>query len=165
MPTIIADPLGVVVADDNRDHAESLASVITFWGHDSYVCLRPEKVLEDCLKYWPDLLLLDIGFPRRRDGLGVAKVVKRHSGTKQIVVAAISGFGDHITINEALDAGFDHYFVKPVDLDTLSSLLRCLHQKPIVAPGLQDIEHTHLMNKLGGITLSKVRIAKSGELE
>ena len=135
MSSLMSDPLGVVVADDNKDHAESLASVITLWGHDAYVCLKPQRVLEDCLKYWPDVLLLDIGFPLRSDGLGVAKVVKKHSGTKKTIVVAISGFSDDVTIQQAMEAGFDHYFVKPVDLDKLSSLLKCLHQKTTITAG------------------------------
>ena len=58
-------PLSVAIADDNRDNAESLATLVTLWGHDAYVYIESDSVMEFYAKFWPDVLLLDIGFPSR----------------------------------------------------------------------------------------------------
>jgi len=125
-------PLSVVIADDNRDHAESLAYVITLWGHDTYVCLEPDVALGYYTKFWPDVFLLDIGFPLRSDGLKVAREAKKLAKKKDSLIIAITGFSDEETQAQAKEAGFDHYLVKPIDLEKLHGLFRELHQQRAV---------------------------------
>ena len=112
-------PLSIVIADDNVEHAESLAMVITLWGHDVNVCKSHEKTVDCCLKYWPDVVLLDIGFPLRSDGFSVAKQIREFPKLKEATIIAVTCFGDKETRDLAKEAGFDHYMVKPVDLDEL----------------------------------------------
>ena len=121
-------PLRVAIADDNRDSAESLATLVTLWGHDAYVYLESESVLEFYVKFWPNVLLLDIGFPTRLEGLAVAKKVRQMNKTKVSTIIAITGYSDNQTKVLAKEAGFDHYFVKPIDLDKLKTLLEQLHR-------------------------------------
>ncbi|MFT3883611.1 MAG: hypothetical protein QM703_28680 [Gemmatales bacterium] len=66
-------PLSILIADDSADHAESLANLVTIWGHDAFVCLDPNVALAYYEKFWPDIMLLDIGFSLRSDGLAVAR--------------------------------------------------------------------------------------------
>jgi DNA-binding response OmpR family regulator len=122
-------PLSVAIADDNRDHAESLASLVTLWGHDAYVYLEPDTVMEFYQKFWPDVMLLDIGFPLRSDGLAVARKARQLTQTKVSTIIAITGFDDEETKLQAKEAGFDHFFVKPIDLDRLQTLLSTLHKQ------------------------------------
>lgn len=122
-------PLIVAIADDNRDNAESLATLVTLWGHDVYVYMESESVLEFYAKFWPDVLLLDIGFPTRNEGLAVAKKIRQMNKTKVPTIIAITGYSDNQTQVLAKEAGFDHYFVKPIDLDKLKTLLEQLHRE------------------------------------
>ncbi len=121
-------PLSIVIADDNRDHAESLADVITLWGHHAFVCLDPAVALGYYEKFWPDVMLLDIGFPLRSDGLAVARAARKLTRAKVSTIIAITGFDDEETQHQAMDAGFDHYLVKPIDLDRLQKLLTEIHR-------------------------------------
>jgi DNA-binding response OmpR family regulator len=116
-------PLSILIADDNRDQAESLADVVTLWGHDAYVCLDTQVAFGYYYKFWPDVMLLDIGFPLRSDGLGLASQIKKLSKTKETTVIAITGFDDDETRELAMQSGFDHYFIKPMNLETLKNLL------------------------------------------
>lgn len=123
-------PLSIVVADDNSDAAHSMADVLTLWGHDAFVCLDPQIALGYYTKFWPDVMLLDIGFPLRIDGLNVAREVKKLAKTKDTVLIAVTGFNDDETKQLAHEAGFDHYLVKPIDLQRLEMLLtEIVHQQ------------------------------------
>ncbi len=112
-----------------RDHAESLANLVTLWGHDAYVYLEPDTALEFYQKFWPDVMLLDIGFPLRSDGLALARKARQLTNAKVSTIIAITGFDDEETKSQAKEAGFDHFFVKPIDLDRLQALLGALHKQ------------------------------------
>ena len=57
------EPLTVTIADDNKDHAESLGSLVTLWGYEAHTYLDIDSALEFCQRHTPDVLLLDLGFP------------------------------------------------------------------------------------------------------
>jgi DNA-binding response OmpR family regulator len=122
-------PLSVVIADDNRDHAESLATLVTLWGHEVYVCLETESALDFYQRFWPDVMLLDIGLPLRSDGLALAKKARQLTQYKISTIIAVTGFADDETMSLAKEAGFDYFFVKPIDHDRLETLLNMLHQQ------------------------------------
>src|SRR4051812_41759604 len=105
-------PLCTVIADDNADHANSLAAVVEVWGHFTHVVQDARQALAVCGEYRPDVLLLDIGFPLRGDGMAVSRDIRRLRPKGDLVIAAITGFDDPVTREEAAAAGFDHYFVK-----------------------------------------------------
>ncbi|MFT3880719.1 MAG: response regulator [Gemmatales bacterium] len=121
--------LSVLIADGNKDHAESLALLVTAWGYDVYVCLEPEAALDFYCKFWPDVMLLDIGFPRRSDGLALVTEAKKLIRTKITTFIAITGHSDDQTRAMAKEAGFYLYLVKPVDLDQLQAILEVLHKE------------------------------------
>lgn len=127
-PTV---PLSILIADDNVDHAHSLAHVLSLWGHDTFVCVDPSVALGYYEKFWPDVMLLDIGFPLRSDGLTVAREARKLTRSKISTIIAVTGFSDDETQSQAKEAGFDHYFVKPIDLDKLQSLLAQIHQEAV----------------------------------
>lgn len=121
--------LKIIVADDNKDNAESLAEVLQLWGHETHVCSDSRSALELYRKTKPDVMLLDIGFPLRTDGLQVARDAVLLNLSKQAVLVAITGHDDDETKEQALEVGFDHYFVKPVNLQKLEALLMTLAGK------------------------------------
>lgn len=112
-------PLNIVVADDNKDAAESLAEVVTLWGHTAHTCLRPELTLECCRLNEPDVLLLDIRFPLRTDGLQIAHKAKRMCDA---MIIGMSGFVDDEIRVQAEHAGFNHVYTKPLNLKHLRGL-------------------------------------------
>lgn len=115
--------LSIIIADDNRDNAESIATLLQLWGHTTHVCRDPLAALGHYMKIMPDVMLLDIGFPLRSDGLKVARQAKQLDSQKSAIIIAVTGHSDDETRDLAKDAGFDHYFVKPVDLERLKQLL------------------------------------------
>ena len=115
--------LRVVVVDDNVDGAESLAALIGLLGHQTVVAHTGPAGLEAARTARPDLVLLDIGLPGM-DGYEVARRLRADPATCGLVLAAVSGYGREQDTARARDAGFDHHFVKPLELAALQSLLR-----------------------------------------
>ncbi|MFT3883317.1 MAG: response regulator [Gemmatales bacterium] len=123
----------IAIADDNKDHAYSLATLIREWGHDAHVFLDAHATLTFCERHSPDVLLLDVGFPLRTDGLAAAKKARMLLQPDPVTIIAITGFDDEATRTQAKDAGFDHFLVKPIDLDKLRSLLTEAQSTPQTA--------------------------------
>jgi CheY-like chemotaxis protein len=110
----------VLVVDDNRDAADSLAALLDIEGHEVKAMYTAEAALEEFELLKPDLVLLDIGLPRI-SGYEVARRIKLSH--PQLSVVALSGYGRPEDKQQALAAGFDAHLVKPVDFDTLKELM------------------------------------------
>jgi PAS domain S-box-containing protein len=118
-----APPLRVLVADDNRDAADSLALLLSLDGHTVRIARDGREALLLAESQRPEVALLDIGMPGL-DGYELARRLRadpRHAGVRLI---ALTGWGQDEDRRRALDAGFDHHLTKPVDLDDLARLLR-----------------------------------------
>jgi CheY-like chemotaxis protein len=117
--------LRILVVDDNQDGADSLARVIRLWGHDVHTAYD-ESAVDLATSLRPDVILLDIAMPRM-DGHHVARRIRERTPADAPLIIAITGFHDETARQRALDAGFDDYLIKPVDLTTLGKLL--LHKQ------------------------------------
>ncbi|MCL4183369.1 MAG: response regulator [Burkholderiaceae bacterium] len=104
----------ILIADDNRDAAESLAALLQLEGHEVIVAFDGEEALAACQRARPDICLLDLGMPRR-SGNEVAHAIRQMSASYQPVLIAVTGWGQERDKSEALGAGFDHHVTKPVD--------------------------------------------------
>lgn len=113
--------LRILVVDDNRDAADSLALVCQSEGHETHTCYGSHDALAAASSFQPDVALLDIGLPEM-DGYQLA-VHLRAKGQKSPVLIAITGYGQAEDRLKAQAAGFDHHFVKPVDINALLDLL------------------------------------------
>ena len=82
--------------------------------------------MEIAHKFQPDLVLLDIGLPTM-NGYEVAQAFRKDERLRNTVLIAISGYGQEQDRVRAQKAGFDHHLVKPVEFDSLLSLLEKLH--------------------------------------
>jgi len=107
-------PHRVLVADDNRDAAESLAEVLRMEGHDVTLAFDGESALREFKRVAPEIALLDIGMPLM-SGNEVARAVRSLPGGDAAVLVAITGWGQQRDLAAAKDAGFDFHFTKPVD--------------------------------------------------
>ncbi len=113
--------LQVLVVDDNVDTAEGMARLLTLSGHSVGIATSGPDAIEAARRVCPYAVLLDIGLPGM-DGYEVAKVLRQLLGPDDLIIA-VSGYGDQESRRRTKEAGFDHHFVKPVDYDTLLSLL------------------------------------------
>jgi PAS domain S-box-containing protein len=115
--------LKVLVADDNRDAADSLAMVLEMNGHEVLVAHTGEQALKIARQVLPQAMILDIGMPDMT-GYEVAREIRRECFGARILLLAITGWGQREDKERAIEAGFDHHLTKPVDVDQVEKLLR-----------------------------------------
>jgi CheY-like chemotaxis protein len=112
----------ILVADDNRDAAESLAMLLEMAGHEVRVAHLGRAALSLAQVFRPDTALLDIGMPDM-SGYEVAESLRREPWAANIRLIALTGWGQDSDRRRALEAGFDHHLIKPVDPDKLAALI------------------------------------------
>jgi two-component system CheB/CheR fusion protein len=108
----------VVIADDNRDGAESLSMVLELAGHEVHVAHSGSEALQIATAMRPDVAVLDIGMPEL-SGYEVAKQIRRQPWGADVILIALTGWGQETDKKLAEAAGFDHHCTKPVDADEL----------------------------------------------
>lgn len=120
----VAGARRVLVVDDHKDSALSLARVLRHWGYDVRVAHDGPSAIEEVANQPFDLVLLDIGLPGM-DGYQVAGHLRELSGagSQGPVIVALTGYGQEEDLRRAWSAGFDLHMVKPVSLDDLRQLL------------------------------------------
>jgi CheY-like chemotaxis protein len=121
----LTDPpllLRVLVADDNRDAADSLAALVRLWGHEACVAYDGVTALKLVDSNPPDVVLADLAMPTL-DGRKLAQHMRASAGGSYFTLVAVTGFADDRQRNLALAAGFDHYLVKPVEPADVQCLL------------------------------------------
>ena len=123
----------ILIADDNRDAAESLSMLLELAGHEVRVAHLGRAALSLAQTFRPDTALLDIGMPDL-SGYEVAQDLRREPWGPNIQLIAMTGWGQESDRQRALAAGFDLHLIKPIDLDVLESLisnnLRTIAQPP-----------------------------------
>jgi PAS domain S-box-containing protein len=110
----------VMIVDDNRDAADSLAMLLQFEGRRTLCAYSGEEALQQFAAFRPQLVLLDIGLPGI-DGYEVARRLKAVIPSMRVI--ALSGYGQVEDRQRSAAAGFDAHLVKPVDLDALKLAL------------------------------------------
>jgi CheY-like chemotaxis protein len=120
-----ADTRRILVVDDNRDAAESLAMLLSVTGHDTHVVHDGAAALEAVATHRPDVVLLDIGLPGL-NGYEVCRRVRAQDWARGILIIALTGWGQEEDRRKTREAGFDGHMVKPVDYEALVALLRTL---------------------------------------
>lgn len=91
-------------------------------GHEVRTCYSGGEALEVAAEFKPQIMLLDIVMPEMT-GYEVARKVRAAAWGKNIVLVAITGWGQVEDRRKALEAGFDHHFAKPINLDVLKPLI------------------------------------------
>jgi PAS domain S-box-containing protein len=113
----------VLIADDNRDAATSLAMLLELEGHDVTVVHDGRQALQNIQNHSPDVAMLDIGMPEI-DGYEVARRARQQPSGRGVMLIAVTGWGQEADRVRAMEAGFDLHFTKPVEPETLINLLR-----------------------------------------
>jgi PAS domain S-box-containing protein len=122
-----APPLRILVADDNRDAADSLQRVLALYGHEVRVAYDGASAVSVGNEFRPRVAILDIGMPGT-DGYDVARALRNRQGPG-LTLVALTGWGQEADRRRSAEAGFDHHLIKPVDPQTLNALLADVSKK------------------------------------
>ncbi|HZV06663.1 MAG TPA: PAS domain S-box protein [Gemmataceae bacterium] len=112
----------ILIVDDNRDAASSLAILLQMTGNETCVAHDGQEGLEAAAKFHPEVVLLDIGLPKL-NGYDVCRRIREQPWGKDMVLVALTGWGLEEDRRQSKEAGFDLHMVKPVDFDALKNLL------------------------------------------
>jgi CheY-like chemotaxis protein len=115
----------ILIVDDNQDAAVSLALLLQMSGNETSLAHDGLEAIEAVKKSFPDVVLLDIGLPKL-NGHDVCRRVRELPSGKDIVLIALTGWGQEEDRRRSKEAGFDGHLVKPVEPEALLDLLSSL---------------------------------------
>ncbi len=126
-PSVRSSALRILVVDDSPDNRTTMEMFLSMSGHTIELAEDGPEAVEKALYGRPDVAFVDIGLPKL-DGYQVAKQIRRAPGGDEIVLIALSGYGQEDDKRKALEAGFDAHLTKPFDTDAVTKLLGDLDQ-------------------------------------
>jgi PAS domain S-box-containing protein len=115
----------ILVVDDNRDSAESLAMLLRLTGHETHTVFDGLAAVEAAGSLRPDIVLLDVGMPVL-NGYHACRQIRAQSWGREMVLIAQTGWGQDDDRRRTAEAGFDGHVVKPVDTTALMKLVASL---------------------------------------
>jgi len=118
--------LSILIADDNHDAAESLAMLLSMAHHEVHVAGDGVSALALAAQVRPQVALLDIGMPGL-DGHEVARRLRREPWGTDMLIMALTGWGQQDDQSRSRAAGFDHHYTKPVDPQAMIDRLAAWH--------------------------------------
>lgn len=118
-------PRTVLIVEDNRDGADTLALLLKIMNHDVHVAYNGTDAIKALHRIVPDIVLLDIGLPVM-NGYEVALKIRQIPGFSKTVLVAMTGYGQDEDRQKSQDAGFNHHLVKPVEATVLRQLFESL---------------------------------------
>ena len=113
----------VLIVDDNRDAAESLALYLDLVGYRTQVAHDGLAAVDAASRFLPDVILLDIGLPHL-NGYEAAQRIRSGPQGNNVLLVAVTGWGQREDKQKAEDAGFDHHLTKPADPNAITALLQ-----------------------------------------
>ena len=119
---IAAHTLTILVVDDNRDAADSLAKLLRAWGHEVWTAYDGLQAIDVAREKRPLVALVDIALPKI-DGYQVAQRLSRDQWGRTMTLIAVTGMGRDDDKERALAAGFDEHLTKPIDYEALRQIL------------------------------------------
>jgi signal transduction histidine kinase len=112
----------ILIADDNTDAADTLAELLRSEGHEVVVAYDGAEALERFDQFRPEAALLDVGMPRL-SGLEVVREIRRRADGATALLIAVTGWGQDLDRRKAIEAGFDHHAIKPIEPRRIQDLL------------------------------------------
>ncbi|HEX6297761.1 MAG TPA: ATP-binding protein, partial [Burkholderiales bacterium] len=119
----------ILIVEDNADAAESLRKLLELDGHEVRTERTGAAALEAARSFQPEVVLCDIGLPGM-DGFEVARALRRAPGGAEPLLIALTGYAAEADQERTAQAGFDHHFTKPPDLERLNRLLAGREARP-----------------------------------
>lgn len=108
----------ILVVDDNVDAADTLEALLGMDGFQVTTVYDGIAAVAAANDVRPDIVVMDIGMPGM-DGYDAARMIRQQPGGQNMVLIALTGWGQSADKNRASEAGFNHHLVKPVDYDML----------------------------------------------
>ncbi|MGJ7511172.1 response regulator [Variovorax sp. GT1P44] len=121
-PIMPAKSLRILVADDNRDSAETLSALLQAMGHTVRHVFNGHDAVLATTAFVPHVVLLDIGMPQL-NGYEACRAIRQQERGESVVIYAVTGWGQPEDVRKATEAGFDGHLVKPVDPEALVAIL------------------------------------------
>ncbi len=118
----VTTSLSILIVDDNRDSADSLAMILQLLGNETHTAYDGEEGVEAAAKFRPNVIFLDIGLPKL-NGYEACRRIRQQPWGKQVVIIAQTGWGQEDDRQRTREAGFDHHLVKPIDTNNVMKLL------------------------------------------
>ena len=115
-------PRRILVADDNRDAADSLARLFRLSGHEAWVAYNGLDALEVASRANPEIVFLDIAMPGL-NGYEIARRLRAQSSGTRITLVALTGFGQDEDKRLAGESGFDHHLTKPAHPTLIEAII------------------------------------------
>ncbi|MBB5442315.1 MULTISPECIES: PAS domain-containing sensor histidine kinase [unclassified Paraburkholderia] len=115
-------PLRILLVDDNRDSADSLAMLLELKGHEVRIAYEGEQALQIAPRFSPHLALIDLAMPKM-DGYATLAAMRARPEMLRTMYAAMTGFGHASDLDRTRNAGFHAHLVKPVEMAVLDALL------------------------------------------
>ena len=119
----------VLVVDDNRDSAESMAEMLRLFGHEVAIAHDGAEAVEAAEEFRPQAILMDVGMPRL-NGYEATRRIRQRAWGKDTAIVALTGWGQDGDRARSKEAGCDGHLVKPVNLADLETLLTELTASP-----------------------------------
>jgi CheY-like chemotaxis protein len=119
----------VLIVDDNIDSALTMAQVLEMLGYETRTVHDGLEAVTAAQAFAPDVVVLDIGLPRI-NGHEAARRIRQLPGGRDMMLVALSGWGQEDDLRKSGAAGFDRHFVKPVDLHALMEVV-ALARRPL----------------------------------
>jgi len=113
----------VLVVDDNHDAADSLLALFQLEGYTASAAYDGEQALAAVEQAWPQLILMDLGMPGM-DGYAAAQRIRQQARGRDVLMIALTGWGQGDARQRTAQAGFDQHVTKPVDFDAIVALFR-----------------------------------------
>jgi CheY-like chemotaxis protein len=118
-------PLRVLIVDDNRDSADSLAMMLSLEGADVRVAYDGRSALDGLAEFKPAVAILDLAMADM-DGYELARRIHAQPAFRDIALIALSGWGEEARRHESQQAGFAYHLIKPPDSDALRAVIASL---------------------------------------
>ncbi|HEX6942347.1 MAG TPA: PAS domain S-box protein [Gemmatimonadaceae bacterium] len=122
----------ILIVDDNEDGASSLSMLLKLGGHDTFIAHDGRQALALANELRPEVILLDIGLPGM-SGYEVCRAIREEPWGRNIVLVAVTGWGQEDDRSRSREAGFDAHIVKPVDPDVLAKIIAPVTSRGAVA--------------------------------
>jgi CheY-like chemotaxis protein len=118
-----------MIVEDHPDTAATLQTLISLDGHEVELARDGFAALDLAPKFKPDVALVDIGLPGM-DGFEIARRLRQLECGRRCLLVAVTGYGQERDRRLALEAGFDHHLVKPVNVQVLADVIASRQREP-----------------------------------
>jgi len=112
----------ILVVDDNRDSATTLALLLKMTGNQTQTAFDGLAAIKTAEAFRPQVILLDIGLPKM-NGHDTCRAIRQQPWGKDVLILALTGWGQEEDRRKTAEAGFDNHLVKPVDPVALNKLI------------------------------------------